>query len=176
MEGIAYITESPCIGLPRVGQSRFSMTRVIRSGTSPSTRPGQCSRSGQARTTVGTFSTANSLFGIGRKRGLSPFVKFQRSFTYDLMNPVRTSKQRCGPGTALQLPFLSRVTLKNSYKLLDAYGYRVAVWHVSPEARFAHLSAIRENARRQRRLKRRLAHGKRAPAAAPGAARMQPKP
>jgi uncharacterized protein (TIGR04141 family) len=35
-----------------------------------------------------------------------------------------------GPGTALQLPFFSRVTLKNSYKLLDAYGYRVAVSHV----------------------------------------------
>lgn len=81
-----------------------------------------------------------------------------------------------GPGTALQLPFFSRVTLKNSYKLLDAYGYRVAVSHVSLEARFARLSAIRENARRQRPLKRRLARGKRAPAAAPGAARMQPKP
>jgi hypothetical protein len=81
-----------------------------------------------------------------------------------------------GPGTALQLPFFSRVTLKNSCKLLDAYGYRVAVSHVSLEARFARLSAIRENARRQRPLKRRLARGKRAPAAAPGAARMQPKP
>ena len=87
----------------------------------------------------------------------------------DIRGVVRQDEYRVvilivgGPGTALQLPFFSRVTLKNSYKLLDAYGYRVAVSHVPLEARFVQLSAIRENARRQRRLKRRHARGKRPP-------------
>ena len=48
-----------------------------------------------------------------------------------------------GPASCEKLPFFSRVTLKNSYKLLEAYGYQVAVSHVPLEARFARLSAIR---------------------------------
>jgi uncharacterized protein (TIGR04141 family) len=56
-----------------------------------------------------------------------------------------------GPASCSQLPFFSRVTLKNAYKQLEAYGYRVAVSHVPLEERFAQLSVIRERAKRQRR-------------------------
>lgn len=59
-----------------------------------------------------------------------------------------------GPGSSVSLPFFSRVTLKNAYKLLDAYGYRVAVSHVALEEKFARLSAIREKEKRQRRSAR----------------------
>jgi len=60
-----------------------------------------------------------------------------------------------GPGSCDKLPLFSRVTLKNSYKLLEAYGYKVAVSHVPFEARFARLSEIREKQRRQVRHARR---------------------
>jgi uncharacterized protein (TIGR04141 family) len=56
-----------------------------------------------------------------------------------------------GPGSCTQLPFFSRVTLKNAFWQLDAYGYRVAVSHVPLAERFAQLSLIREKAKRQRR-------------------------
>jgi uncharacterized protein (TIGR04141 family) len=60
-----------------------------------------------------------------------------------------------GPGATDKLPFFSRVTLKNTFKLLDGYGYRVAVSHIPLEERFARLSALREKERRQRRVARR---------------------
>lgn len=59
-----------------------------------------------------------------------------------------------GPGASDRLPFFSRVTLKNSYKLLRAYGYRVAISHIPLEENFARLSALREKEKRQRRTAR----------------------
>jgi uncharacterized protein (TIGR04141 family) len=59
-----------------------------------------------------------------------------------------------GPGSCTKLPFFSRVTLKNSFKQLDAYGYRVAVSHVPLEAQFAQLAAMRAKAKGHRRAKR----------------------
>jgi len=56
-----------------------------------------------------------------------------------------------GPETVERLPFFSRITLKNSFKLLRALGYRVAVSHIKVEDRFAQLSAIRERKSRRRR-------------------------
>jgi uncharacterized protein (TIGR04141 family) len=56
-----------------------------------------------------------------------------------------------GPASCTKLPFFSRVTLKNAYMQLEAFGYRVAVSHVSLQERFARLSLIRERAKRQRR-------------------------
>lgn len=58
-----------------------------------------------------------------------------------------------GPGSCERLPFFSRITLKNTYKLLDAYGYRVAVAHVPLEARFAKTQSFRDRARRRRSRK-----------------------
>lgn len=55
-----------------------------------------------------------------------------------------------GPASCAQLPFFSRVTLKNSYKLLGAYGYRVAVSHIKLEERFAQASQIPSRVRRLR--------------------------
>lgn len=63
-----------------------------------------------------------------------------------------------GPESCEKLPFFSRVTLKNSYKLLEAYGYQVAVSHVPLEARFAQRSAIREKQKRHRRHPRKRSH------------------
>ncbi len=57
-----------------------------------------------------------------------------------------------GPVTSQKLPFFSRVTLKNSYKHLRAYGYRVAVSHIPLEENFARLAMLRERAKRQRRV------------------------
>lgn len=59
-----------------------------------------------------------------------------------------------GPGASDKLPFFSRVTLKNSYKLLRGYGYRVATSHIPLEERFARLSALREKEKRERRAGR----------------------
>ena len=59
-----------------------------------------------------------------------------------------------GPGSCVKLPFFSRVTLKNSFRLLSAYGYRVAVSHVPFEAQFEQLSAIRTKAKRGRKRRR----------------------
>lgn len=56
-----------------------------------------------------------------------------------------------GPGSCDKLPFFSRITLKNAYKLLSAYGYRVAATHVPLEARFAMTQSLRERARQRRR-------------------------
>ncbi len=55
-----------------------------------------------------------------------------------------------GPASCARLPFFSRVTLKNSYKLLGAYGYRVAVSHIKLEERFAQASQIPSRVRRLR--------------------------
>ena len=56
-----------------------------------------------------------------------------------------------GPLTCVELPFFSRVTLKNSTRLLSALGFRVAVSHIPLEARFAITESLRERATRQRR-------------------------
>lgn len=56
-----------------------------------------------------------------------------------------------GPDATDKLPFFSRVTLKNTYKALRAYGYRVAVSHIPLEERYARLSALRQKAKRYRR-------------------------
>jgi uncharacterized protein (TIGR04141 family) len=56
-----------------------------------------------------------------------------------------------GPETADKLPFFSRITLKNTYKQLMAYGYRVAVAHIKIEEKFAQLSKLRARETRQRR-------------------------
>jgi uncharacterized protein (TIGR04141 family) len=75
----------------------------------------------------------------------------------DVNRPVQQGQYRTviaiigGPTSCEALPFFSRVTLKNTYRLLDAYGYRVAVSHIALEDRFARLSAIREREKRQRR-------------------------
>jgi hypothetical protein len=58
-----------------------------------------------------------------------------------------------GPATSQKLPFFSRVTLKNSYKHLRAYGYRVAVSHIPLEENFARLAVLRERVKRQGRVK-----------------------
>jgi uncharacterized protein (TIGR04141 family) len=58
-----------------------------------------------------------------------------------------------GPATSQKLPFFSRVTLKNSYKQLMAYGYRVAVSHIPLEENFARLAVLRERVKRQGRVK-----------------------
>jgi hypothetical protein len=63
-----------------------------------------------------------------------------------------------GPGACIKLPFFSRVTLKNSYKQLDAYGDRVAVSHVPLEAQYAQLSTIRAKAKRRQRATRTPMH------------------
>lgn len=59
-----------------------------------------------------------------------------------------------GPGESDKLPFFSRVTLKNNYKLLSAYGYRVAISHIPLEKNFARLSALRDREQRKRRAAR----------------------
>jgi uncharacterized protein (TIGR04141 family) len=56
-----------------------------------------------------------------------------------------------GPKSVTQLPFFSRVTLKNSYRGLLGYGFRVAVAHVPLEEQFARLASLREKANRARR-------------------------
>jgi hypothetical protein len=49
-----------------------------------------------------------------------------------------------GPKNTVDLPFFSRVTLKNSTKLLSALGFKVAVSHIALEARYALLESLRE--------------------------------
>lgn len=56
-----------------------------------------------------------------------------------------------GPGSSEKLPFFSRITLKNTFRLLDAYGYRFAVSHIPLEARFAQTQSFREKPRRRSR-------------------------
>lgn len=63
-----------------------------------------------------------------------------------------------GPGLCEKLPFFSRVTLKNTYNLMNGYGYRFAVSHVSLEAQFAVKQSLREKARRQRRRMPNMQH------------------
>lgn len=78
----------------------------------------------------------------------------------DVNRPVEQGQYRAviaiigGPSGFDALPFFSRVTLKNTYKLLDAYGYRVAVSHIALEEKFAQLSVINEKVKRQKRLAR----------------------
>jgi uncharacterized protein (TIGR04141 family) len=78
----------------------------------------------------------------------------------DVRAPVEQSQYRIviaivgGPGVCTKLPFFSRVTIKNSYRHLAAYGYRVAVSHVPLEARYAQLSTIREKTTRKQRTGR----------------------
>jgi uncharacterized protein (TIGR04141 family) len=54
-----------------------------------------------------------------------------------------------GPNNAADLPFFSRVTLKNSTKLLSALGFKVAVSHIPLEARYALLESLREKQKRR---------------------------
>lgn len=70
-----------------------------------------------------------------------------------------------GPAETVKLPFFSRVTLKNSFSQLRAYGYRVAVSHIPLEERFARLSELREKEKRRHCAWRARAGGP-APAAA----------
>jgi uncharacterized protein (TIGR04141 family) len=63
-----------------------------------------------------------------------------------------------GPTNCVDLPFFSRVTLKNSARLLTALGYDVAVSHVPLEAQFALTSSLREKqVRKDRKLKKKRA-------------------
>ncbi|MEO8064518.1 MAG: TIGR04141 family sporadically distributed protein [Pseudomonadota bacterium] len=55
-----------------------------------------------------------------------------------------------GPDSAEDLPFFSRVTLKNSVKLLEGFGYKVALTFISLEEEFARLSSFREKQLRHR--------------------------
>jgi uncharacterized protein (TIGR04141 family) len=60
-----------------------------------------------------------------------------------------------GPKSCVELPFFSRVTLKNSTTLLTALGYEVSVSHVALEATFALTASLREKrARAKRKTKR----------------------
>lgn len=78
----------------------------------------------------------------------------------DVIKPLDQDQYRVvigiigGPGASDKLPFFSRVTLKNSYVQLRAYGYRVAISHIPLEENFARLSVLREKEKRERRAAR----------------------
>jgi uncharacterized protein (TIGR04141 family) len=78
----------------------------------------------------------------------------------DVNRPIEQRQYRTviaiigGPANFEALPFFSRVTLKNTYRQLDAYGYRVAVAHIALEEKFARLSAIRGKEKRQKHVGR----------------------
>lgn len=56
-----------------------------------------------------------------------------------------------GPGSCEKLPFLSRLTLRNCHRVLDAYGYRVAVSHIPYADTYARRATYRaEQPRRGR--------------------------
>jgi uncharacterized protein (TIGR04141 family) len=48
-----------------------------------------------------------------------------------------------GPGSCKQLPFFSRLTLRNCHRVLDAYGYRVAMSHIPYAPTYAKKSTYR---------------------------------
>lgn len=83
----------------------------------------------------------------------------------DFSAPVEQDQYRVvvaivdGPGSCDKLPFFSRITLKNTYKLLGALGYRVAATHVPLEAQFAVTQSLRERTRRRRRKAAKRAGG-----------------
>lgn len=62
-----------------------------------------------------------------------------------------------GPDSAEELPFFSRVTLKNCYKSLEAFGYKVALNLIPLEEKYARLSSMRAKNVRRRRFARKNA-------------------
>lgn len=56
-----------------------------------------------------------------------------------------------GHGSCSKLPFFSRVTLKNAYQRLRAFGYQVAAAHIPYTEKYAKTKSFREKRKRSRR-------------------------